>query len=180
MRKLTLMISADLMAQLGITDTANSLTDEAVVMAIKKTAENAAKVPALQSALDTMKTEATTLKQDAANAKAELESFKTEQENAKVTEMLNQAVTDKKVTNELKETLAADYAGKPEALKKVLDGLKAYIPITDQLGKDNGELPEELQNKTYMELWSENKLELVKEKYPSVYNKLKEAHEAKK
>lgn len=170
------MISADLMAQLGITDTANSLTDEAVVMAIKKTAENAAKLPALQSAIDTLKTEATTLKQDAANAKAELESFKTEQENAKVTEMLNQAVADKKVTNELKETLAADYAGKPEALKKVLDGLKAYVPITEQLDKEKVDLPAELQNKTYMDLFNENKLEYVKEKHPAVFNQLKEAH----
>jgi hypothetical protein len=170
------MISADLMAQLGITDTANSLTDEAVVMAIKKTAENAAKVPALQSALDTLKTEATTLKQEAADAKAELETFKAEQDNAKVTEMLNQAVTDKKVTNELVETLAADYAGKPDALKKVLDGLKAYTSVTELIDKDNGELPAELQNKTYMELFNESKLELVKEKYPAVFNQLKEAH----
>lgn len=67
-----------------------------------------------------------------ANLKTAQETAKTE----KVTALLETALTDKKITVALKDQLAKDYAGNPDALNVLLAAMPKYQSIADQL-KDN-------------------------------------------
>lgn len=62
----------------------------------------------------------------------------------KVDALIAEATTAKKLTAELATTLKADYAENPDGLKKVLDAMKPYEPVTAKLKTDGTETPEQL------------------------------------
>lgn len=154
------MITPELMAQLGLTDAAD---DTAVVMAIKKTAEQAAKVPQLQSSLDLLKTENTTLK--TANEAYELATAAAKE--SEVDALLNKAVADTLISKELSDRFRADYKGNPEGLEAVIGGLKPYQSVTDRL-KGDGDASK-FEGKTYDQLFESGELEQVRNQHPEMY-----------
>lgn len=157
MKKLQLMITPELMAQLGLTDASD---DAAVVMAIKKTAEQAAKVPQLQSSIDLLKTENSTLKEDKEKAEAAVVE-------KDVDTQLENALKEGRTTVELNATLKNDYKANPTGLKTVLAALKQYQPITDKI--ENGDKKAKYDGKTYDELHNSGELEDVRANYPETY-----------
>ena len=71
------------------------------------------------------------------NLKAEIVRLRIETNKAHTESLLNQAMQQHKLTAELRDCLAADYDGKPEALARILNAMPAYQSITQQLALHN-------------------------------------------
>ena len=162
MRKITLSITPELCAQLGITDSAN---DDAIGAAIVATAKKAAKVDAIQGQLDA----ATTAK---GTAEAALVTFKTDLSKKENKELLDKAVTDKKITVEVRDQFEKDYAANTEGLKTVLTAMGAYTSVVDQIAAKSGVLPAKFANKSWDELYEANLLVELKAKHFDFYKQL--------
>jgi phage I-like protein len=158
MRKIQLMITPELMAQLGLTD---STDDASIVMAIKKTSEQAAKVPQLQSAIDTLKTENTTLK-------TEKETLENKYSDKEVENILEKALSEGRTTVELNNQFKKDYKGKPEALQAIVNGLKPFQSLVKGLAAENKNA-NKYEGKTYDELHNSGELGDVRANHPEIY-----------
>jgi len=161
MKKITLLISTELMSQLGITDSSD---DAAIGTAIKTIAAKAAKVDSLTSQLNTATAE-----------KEALETKVTALENAgtteKVTTILEAALKANTITVALQKQLAKDYATNPTGLKTIIDGLKPYQSVTEQIEKqaNSAEGAKAFAGKKWDELMQANLLEDMKANYPDLY-----------
>ena len=165
MKKVTLVIDENTMADLGLT---NSSDDAAVGVAIKNALNKAKKVDDLQNKLDV----ATQAK---SKAESDLVNYKQEQTTLKVKAMLTNALDAKKLTKEVADQFETDYAGNPEGLEKVLNAMKPYTPIANQV-KPEGEPKNKLELvKEYDEKFLSGELEELKNSNPEHYNALKEA-----
>jgi hypothetical protein len=161
MRKITLAITPELCTQLGIVDSAS---DDVVAAAIVSTARKAAKVDALE-------TQITALKQEKATAEASLVTVKAVQNKKEVDAMLEEAITAKKMTVEVKAQFAKDYAANPEGLKTLLTAMGAYTSVVDQL-KGKGELPKKFEGKNWDDLRKEGLLIELKTDYLDTYKEV--------
>lgn len=99
--------------------------------------------------------------QNLINKSNELDSLKKSTVSNEVENILKLGVSDKKLTQDLANELKRSYANNPIGLRKLVDTMP-YLGI-----------PNDLQNKTWDELYSTNKLELVRTKYPVLYEQLK-------
>ena len=99
--------------------------------------------------------------QNLINKSNELDSLKKSNASNEVEAILNKGITDKKLTQDLANELKGNLGNDPIALKKLIE-LMPYL-----------EVPTDLQNKTFDQLYSENKLELVRTKYPVLYEQLR-------
>ncbi len=124
MREIKLTVTAELCAQLGITDSA---TDAAIAAAIIAIAKKAGTVDDIQKKLDT----ANTAKE---KAEKDLTDFNAATVSKDVETILVDALTAKKITKEMKLALAADYATNPAGLKALVDKMPAYQSITGFIG----------------------------------------------
>ena len=88
-----------------------------------------------------------------------------------VEEILSNAVDARKITNEIKDQLKADYAEKPEELRALIAKLPAQELLTESLKKGN--IPEHLQGKTLNDLYLSGELENVKRDFPEYFDSLK-------
>lgn len=70
---------------------------------------------------------------------ATLEEIQKSRMKAEVQSLLVRALEDKKVTVELRDRLAADYAGNPEGLRTLLAAMPAYRSIAEQLNQPRAE-----------------------------------------
>ena len=59
-----------------------------------------------------------------------------------ISRLLEQAIDEQKITNELRECLAADYSSNPAGLKALLDAMPAYQSIVERLKASNKLHPE--------------------------------------
>lgn len=120
--------------------TAENKTALGIGDAIDATALNAkiSDLVARAAKADEYKTKMEAAEQKLADAEKQA---KTEKVDALVTEATNA----KKLTAELATTLKADYAENPDGLKKVLDAMKPYEPVTGQLNTGGAETPEQLK-----------------------------------
>lgn len=159
------MITPELMSQLGLTNTAG---DEAVVMAITTAAVNAAKLPALQSSLDLLRTENTTLKGDKEKAEKELSDIKGESAKTVIKSLIDAAQTAGKLTVKMGTQLAADYATNPEGLKTLLEGMTGRTSVTDAIDQAAADLST-LVNKTWDELDKSGDLPKLKADNPDLF-----------
>lgn len=73
------------------------------------------------------------LHEEKARLTTTLDEIKTSRMKAEVQSLLVRALEDKKVTVELRDRLAADYAGNPEGLRTLLAAMPAYRSIAEQL-----------------------------------------------
>ena len=99
--------------------------------------------------------------QNLINKSDELDSLKKSTVSNEVENILKLGVSDKKLTQDLANELKRSYANNPAKLKALID-LMPYL-----------EVPSNLKNKSFDQLYSENKLELVRTKYPVLYEQLR-------
>lgn len=118
MKKITLLITAALCEQLGISDGAD---EAAVAAAIGNLAEKAKKAEAKVTELNN-----------------QAEAAKKTANSEKVKAMLEKASDEKKITNEQKAVFEKQYEGNPDGLKEILDTLKPYEPITSKINTGAG------------------------------------------
>jgi len=89
-----------------------------------------------------------------------------------VKDMLETALTDKKITVALKDSFAKDYATNPDGLKVVLSNLKGYTSVVDKLAdKAKGDVAK-YEGKSYDELMESSLLGEVKANHPDLYKKV--------
>lgn len=118
----------------------------------------AAKVDDLQSKLDA----ANTAKTDAETKLADLKKVATEKE---VADLIAAAKTEKKITVEAGNALAADYKENPEGLKALLATMKPIVPVTESLKQGDTDL----EKMTWTELDKAGKLEALKAKNEAAF-----------
>lgn len=85
---------------------------------------------------------------------------------AKVDAILEKALAEGRLTIQLSDTLAKDYATNPTGLEAVVSAMPAYKSITEKLTGDD--LPKDLSDKTYREIEKAGRLDELK-KYPDVF-----------
>lgn len=162
MKKITLAITAELMAQLGISDGAD---DMAVAHAIKNLSIKAGKVDTVTAQLTTAQTRNTELE-------GEVKALKNAANTEQVTAMLATALEDKKITVELSAQLAKDYAENPTGLKVVLEGMGMYSSVVGQIQQTAKTDLSKYEGKGWDELWESGQMEAFKKASPEGYKKL--------
>lgn len=149
----TITLTPELIKQLNLADNA----DNAIVMTtLSDLAAKAAKV-------DTLQTQLTTALTDKETAETNLANLKKEQAKKDVDALLDTALAAKKITNQLKTTLATQYEGKPTELKNLLDAMPAYSPVTEQI-KTAGDSVEKFENLSYKDIDRQGLAEELKQK----------------
>jgi hypothetical protein len=141
-------------AQLGMLNLADNADANVVAVALKDLADKAAKVPALEADLLT----ATTAKDKAVQDLADLQKATV---CDKVKAICEKGLADKKLTKELSDSLAADYATNPDGLQKIVDAMPAYQSVTAAIG-DAQKKVQNLADKSWEELDKSGKLEEFK------------------
>lgn len=76
----------------------------------------------------------------AAVAEANLATLRQTNANREVDTLLEKALDDRKITMQLKATLARDYVGKPAELTELLEGLPRYVGIVELLHSDSNNI----------------------------------------
>jgi len=159
MRKITLQITAELCAVLGIT---NSADDAAVGLAIVDAAK---KVGTLTTELATEKATITRLQKEITDAATAT--------NAKeIKALLDNAQEKKGITNELRAQLATDYATNPKGLNTLLEGMGAYMSVVDAIEKVNTIDLSKYTGKSWDALMEGGLIEAFKKESPAGYKKL--------
>lgn len=161
MKKITIPITAGLLANLSFGSTAEPKEEE-VLLAIEKLAGEAAKVTGLV-------TEVSNLKDDKQALETKLSELKAEGTKAKVTAILDKGQDDKKLSNEMRETLAADYANNPEGLQKLVDKMPKHQSIVERINDKAKEDAEDLSGKSWDDLHRAGKLVDLKREDPEAY-----------
>ncbi len=87
----------------------------------------------LVSALSTMKENIETLMNENETLQEKIGNLTSEQNRFEISGMLERAIEDKKLTIELKDRLAVDYANNPQALRSLLSAMPAYRSISELL-----------------------------------------------
>ncbi|MEJ8606270.1 hypothetical protein JSO56_04955 [Riemerella anatipestifer] len=102
----------------------------------------------------------------------ELNDLKNERKIQKVEDLIAKGKSEKKLTNEMAETLKQKYSDDPDGLEDLIDQMPAQVTIIGNLGA--GDVPEKYQGRTWDDLYKSNELPEVKDKFPDLYAKLHE------
>jgi phage I-like protein len=102
-----------------------------------------------------------------------MQSLQEKVNDEKIQSIISQALADHKMTPAMSEQLQADYKGRPDALKALVDTMPAQTTINSQL---TATIPAEIAGKTYKELYDEGKLEMVKQNYPDHYAAIRKTY----
>jgi hypothetical protein len=108
-------------------------------------------------------------KETLAEKETELKTVKAETITKEVKDLIAGGKASKKLTNELATKLEKDYAENPSGLKDLIDTMPAQVLVTEQ--KDNSKY----EGKTFDDLYSSGELENVKNDFPDLYDKLRDA-----
>ena len=152
MKKVTLVITAELCTVLGITDSASEVE---VAGAIKRVVDENKTLGGKVATLETQ------IKNEAVTAKAD-----------QVKKLLDEALTAKKITNELRTIYEGQYKENPEGLKAVLDAMPAHVSIVDAVARiDRGNDAEYklFETMPWDELDKKGHLKALKEKFNDLY-----------
>jgi hypothetical protein len=151
-----LFLTPDLISKLNLKA---DVTQEEANTTLANLVAEAAKVPDLTAQLTTAHT---------AKKKAEddLDELKKTTVQKEVADLVAAGIAGKKITKELGDTLKTDYKENPTGLKKLIDAMPAYTPVTDQLKDDS---KTDLAAKTWDELDKTGQLENLKANSPDVF-----------
>lgn len=132
---------------------------------------DAAMIEAKISELSTKAAQAETAIADKLKAEKELADFKKVSAETKVTEMIDGAVKETRLTKESGEVLKSAFKDKPDELKKYIDTLKPYQSVTAQKTKPDAEIAEsaKLMEMSGEELFKNGKFDRLKEINPEGY-----------
>jgi hypothetical protein len=125
---------------------------------------------AIQNLVDTAN-QVTGLVKDLADKSTELDNFKKTSVAKEVTDLLAKGIADKKLTKDLSDKLSVSFGENPSALKDLIDAMPAQISVVEALA--NKDLSADLEGKSWDDLYASDKLETVRNKYPDLYEKLK-------
>ena len=153
------LLTAAMLAAMNLRDNA---TEDDASKAFQDLVEKANKVPALEKDLADKAT-ALTAKEK------ELNDLKATTTAKEVEDLLSKGLADKKLTKELSDKLAVQFAGNPEGLKDLIDVMPAQTVVTDNLKDEKG--MEEFENLSWDELYKADKLKIVQAKFPDLYEK---------
>lgn len=138
--------------------------EEEIVGAIKDLMDTAAKVPGLEKDLEEQK-KAVETKEN------ELKALKEEGQKKEVADLIAKGKADKKLTEEMANKLSEKYATDPEGLKDLIDTMPAQVSVVDNIQEqDLGDLAD----KDWDTLFREGKLGLLKDKFPDLYEKMRD------
>ncbi len=105
-------------------------------------------------------------------AEASLAKIASERKAEQVADIIAKGLTDRKITKELGDTLAKDYAENPDGLKALVATMPAQTLVTDNLqGAPN--IPEKWVGKTKSDLYKSNELPALQTMFPEYYKTLK-------
>lgn len=113
------------------------------------------------------------LEKDLVAKTTELDTLKKASVAKEVTDLVAKGTADKKLTKEMGEKLAIDYAENPTGLKNLIDTMPAQISVVGNLA--NPEAAAKFENKTWDELYASNELDGVRVNFPDLYEKIKKA-----
>ena len=124
---------------------------------------------AIQDLVDRAK-KGDTAVQDLADVKSQMETLKKATTTKEVADLLDKGLSDKKLTVELKEKLQLSFSENPTGLKDLIDAIPAQVSVIDAL---SDKTPTEFENKSWDDLYANDNLEVVRTKFPDLYEKLK-------
>lgn len=153
------LVTATMLAAMNLSDNASE-TD--IAQKFQDLVDNAAKVPGLEKDLADKVTALTEKEKELANLKAETTA-------KEVQDLLDKGLSDKKLTKELSDKLADQYALNPSGLKDLLDVMPAQTVVTENLDDTKGS--EQFQDLSWDELYKADKLETVRKQFPDLYEK---------
>lgn len=153
-------------AMLSLIDLSDNSNEGEVSKKLQDLADLAAKVPVLEKDLSD-KSEALTAKEK------ELNDLKADTVSKEVKDLVAKGQADKKLTVEVAKKLELAYADNPEGLKDLIDAMPAQTSVAKEVTE--GEVKElaSYEGQTFDDLYVSGKLELVKNKFPDLYEKLK-------
>lgn len=157
-----ILLTAAMLTALNLSDKSS---EEDAGKAFQDLVDNAKKVPGLEKDLAD--------KTNALNDKEkELSDLKAANVTKEVQDLLAQGENEKKLTKEMSKQLGTDYAANPKGLKDLIDSMPAQTLITDQLEDKNKDLAD-YTGKSWDDLYTSDKLETVRTKFPDLYEKLR-------
>ena len=111
--------------------------------------------------------------QELEDLRGQMKSLKESVEEEKIQTIISKALDDHKMNPAMADKLKADYKGNSAGLNALVATMPVQTTITSQL---QVELPQDIAGKSYKELYDENKLEMVKSKFPDHYEKLRKKY----
>lgn len=162
MKKITLAITDQLMAQLGLTAAADEL---AVATAIKDLSVKAAKVDTIQAQLVTTQQKNTELE-------TELTAIKGKANKDAIKAMLDAALEGNKISVELSKQLEKDYAENPDGLKTVLTSMGAYTSVVGQIQQEAKKDSSKYDGRSWDDIFEKGEMDAFRTGHPDAYKKL--------
>lgn len=149
-----ILLAANLLTALNLSDNA---TDGELNIALQNLVDKANKVDALEKDLS----EKTTA----------LEDLKATSLAKEVADLVAKGTADKKLTKDLADKLATDYATNPTGLKSLIDAMPAQLLVVDALADQK--LTDQILGKSWDDLYASDDLETVRIKFPDLFEKLR-------
>lgn len=98
----------------------------------------------------------------------EMAELRAGMERDKVEQLIEAGMSAKKVTPQMAERLRADYAGKVEELRALIDAMPAQVSVATA----TEEIPERYAGKSWKELWKAGLTEEMKRECPDLYERM--------
>lgn len=102
----------------------------------------------------------------------ELKDLKAEGIKKQVEDLIDKGKTDKKLTNEVAESLKTSFAENPDGLKDLIDKMPAQVSVTEEIKNGDKNL-EKYKGKSWDDLYQSDDLEAVRQQFPDLYEKLR-------
>lgn len=115
---------------------------------------------------------ADTYKKDLETKETELKDLKAEGIKKQVEDLIDKGKNDKKLTNEVAESLKASFAENPDGLKDLIDKMPAQVSVVEEIKDKDGQ--GKYNGKTWDDLYSSNEIETVRQQFPDLYEKLRD------
>ena len=153
-------------AMLSLMDLTDGSSEQEVSTKLQDLADVAAKVPGLEKDLADKSTALTAKEQ-------ELKDLQALTVTKEVADLVAKGQTDKKLTVEVAKKLEVAYAGKPEELKDLIDAMPAQTSVAAATAEGDVKDLASYEGKKWDDLYADDKLEVVRTKFPDLYEKLK-------
>lgn len=138
-----IFLTSDQLKAMNLADNSDQATVNTEIQNLVAKAKNA---DALKLQLDAALADKTT-------AETNLATFKKDANKKEVSDLLDKALNDRRITKALSDKLAKQYEEKPTELNELLADMQPYQPITEQLNKDGKTGDDErFKNLSYQEL----------------------------